>query len=169
MSPLKSVGRLPVLSKEKDFSLWAEMGTFQVLRKKKVRRWCQDGGAVASISACACSKGQENWVGIQLLSFITVNTYWLLGKESRLSTSGAPAISLHGCWCSCRIDARTLWPSVNWGGGETELEGFPGDFSQQGRNTQIWLKVWLFISFFFLKLTNLSLHVWTPLVIYTSS
>lgn len=140
--PIEVSGKIAsVLSEERDFRLLAEMGTFQLSRKAKKDKKVMPGWRVVErISACVCSEGQENWVGIQLLIFITVNRYGLLGKKSRLSTSRAPAISLHGCWCSHRIDARTLWPSVDWGGGE-KARGLSRRLQSAGEKTQIWLKV----------------------------
>lgn len=98
-----------------------------------------------SVSEHTCSKGQENWVGIQFPIFITVNRYWLLDKDSRLSASGGagcrPSASgdffarlLVRSQESCVHPARNQGAVANrgLGGGVIELESFPGDFSQQG-------------------------------------
>ena len=107
---------------------------------------------VGSLSECMCSKGQENWVGIQFLIFITISRYWLLDRDSRLSTSGGAgrcpsASSDFFARLLARSQERRVHPARNraavaehgLGGGVKERESFPGDFSQQGRNTQIWL------------------------------
>lgn len=146
MLPLKAARKAARVLSVRDFSLLADRDMFQLATKATKSKKVMPGWEEArSLAGCVCSKGQGSWGGLQLLVFITVKRCWLLDKESRLSTSAGldAAIRLQPFLCRLAsevpLGTRRPRPPVGWAVGVGQPQSFPGDFSQQGRKTEVWL------------------------------